>query len=375
MSQADPFLPHRQKIDEIDEKLLLLLNDRARIVKEVGKIKKARNAEFYVPSREKAIYKRLRKLNTGPYPDSAIESIFREVISASLSLESPVKVAFLGPRATFSHLACLQRFGASASELPSDSIKGVFDAVERGQANFGVVPIENSTEGVVNHTLDLFVDSSLKIYGEIFLEIAHFLLSKADALEKIKRVYSHPQPIAQCASFLETKLPNVQLNEVASTARAAQLCREDDSAAAIASEVASKIYQVPILKPRIEDSARNITRFLVISKKMSSPTGFDKTSVIVSIKDKPGALYKILRHFSDKGINLTKIESRPSKKKAWEYLFHIDMEGHIENKTISDVLDALKPQITALKVLGSYPAAQDQDRETGHKREHTEGEG
>ncbi len=363
MSQADPFLPHRQKIDAIDEKLLLLLNDRARIVQEVGKIKKARSAEFYVPTREKAIHERLCRLNSGPFSDTAIKSIFREVISASLSLESPVKVAFLGPRATFSHLACLQRFGASASELPSDSIKGVFDAVERGQADFGVVPIENSTEGVVNHTLDLFVDSHLKIYGEIFLEVAHFLLSKADALEKIKRVYSHPQPIAQCASFLETKLPNVHLSEVASTARAAQLCREDETAAAIASEIASKIYQVPILKARIEDSVHNITRFLVISKKLSSPTGSDKTSVIVSIKDQPGALYKILRHFSDKGINLTKIESRPSKKKAWEYLFHIDMEGHVEDAPIANVLDALKPQIASLKILGSYPSAQEQGQE------------
>jgi len=359
LSQVDSLFPHRQKIDAIDEKLLLLLNDRACIVQEVGKIKKARSAEFYVPTREKAIYERLYRLNSGPFSDAAIESIFREVISASLSLESPVKVAFLGPKATFSHLACLQHFGASASELPSDSIKGVFNAVERGQANFGVVPIENSTEGVVNHTLDLFVDSHLKIYGEIFLEVAHFLLSKADTLEKIKRVYSHPQPIAQCASFLETKLPNVLLSEVASTARAALLCREDETAAAITSEIASKIYQVPILEPRIEDNAHNITRFLIISKKMAAPTGSDKTSVIVSIKDQPGALYKILRHFSDQGINLTKIESRPSKKKAWEYLFHIDMEGHVEDKLVKDVLDALQPQIASLKILGSYPAAQE----------------
>ncbi len=361
MSQADPLSPHRKKIDEIDEQLLQLLNRRARVVQEVGKIKKAQSAEFYVPTREKAIYERLRQLNTGPFPDTAIESVFREIISASLSLESPVKVAFLGPRATFSHLACLQRFGTSVSELPSDSIKGVFDAVERGQADFGVVPIENSTEGVVNHTLDLFVDSHLKIYGEFLLDVKHYLLSKANALEEIKRVYSHPQPLAQCASFLEANFPNVPLIEVASTAIATQLCQKDASASAIASEIASKIYQVPILKQRIEDNARNITRFLVISKKMSSPTGKDKTSVIVSIKDQPGALYKILRHFSDEGINLTKIESRPSKKKAWEYLFHIDMEGHVADERISTVLEALQPQIASLKILGSYPAAEEKE--------------
>ncbi len=362
MAPLDPLSLLRQKIDAIDEKLLLLLNDRARIVQEVGTIKQEKGAEFYVPGREQEIYERLQQLNAGPFSDTAIHSVFREIISASLSLETPLKVAYLGPKATFTHLACNQRFGSSVVDQPIDSIKGVFDAVEKGRADYGVVPIENSTEGVVNHTLDIFVDSPLKIYGEIFLEVTHHLLSKAPSLESLKCIYSHAQAIAQCRVFLETNLPNVPVKEVSSTAYAAKLCQEDEAVAAIASELASKIYQIPILSQQIEDNPHNVTRFLVISKKLHIPTGKDKTSIIVSIKDKPGALYQCLRLFSDKEINLTKIESRPSKKKAWEYLFHIDMVGHLEDEGIHGVLEALKPEVALLKILGSYPLAEEGNR-------------
>lgn len=358
MTPFDPLATLRQKINEIDEQLLVLLNNRAHIVLEVGKIKQEKQVEFYAPEREREIYDRLLQHNAGPFPDAAIRAIFREIISASLSLESPVTVAYLGPKATFTHLACNQRFGSSVSDQPIDSIKGVFDAVEKGRADYGVVPIENSTEGVVNHTLDMFVDSPLKIYGEVFLEVAHHLLSKAASVEGIKRIYSHPQAIAQCRAFLETTLPNAPITEVSSTAHAAKLCQEDATVAAIASELAAKLYQVPILSRQIEDNPHNVTRFLVISKKLHRPTGSDKTSIIVSIKDKPGALYQTLRLFSDKQINLTKIESRPSKKKAWEYLFHIDMVGHIEDEALRRVLDDLKPAVAHLKILGSYPLAE-----------------
>lgn len=359
MSESDPLAPFRQKIDEIDEKILTLLNDRARIVQEIGKIKKDRKADFYAPTREQEIYDRLTQRNAGPFPNEAVRSVFREIISASLSLEGPVKVAYLGPRATFTHLACMQRFGFSVTDLPVNSIKEVFDEVERGRADFGVVPIENSTEGVVNHTIDLFVDSPLKIFGEILLEVSHHLLSKSGKIEEIRRIYSHPHAIAQCKHFLETALPHIQITEVSSTARAAELAQDDPTAAAIASELAAKLYHLAVVKKRIEDNIHNFTRFLVVSQKSPGKTGRDKTSVMFSIQDKVGALYEMLQPFSDHKINLTKIESRPSKKKAWEYVFYVDMAGHVQDDKIATVLAALKEQAVFLKVLGSYPVAEE----------------
>lgn len=359
MPDPNSLSPLRQKIDEIDERLLTLLNDRARIVQEIGKIKKEQKADFYAPSREQAIYDRLAQLNPGPFPNEAVRSVFREIISASLSLEGPVKVAYLGPRATFTHLACMQRFGFSITDLPVNSIKEVFDEVERGRADFGVVPIENSTEGVVNHTLDLFVDSPLKIFGEILLEVSHHLLSKTGKMEDLRRIYSHSHAIAQCKNFLEANLPQVQITEVSSTARAAELAQEDPSAGAIASELAAKLYHLIVIKKRIEDNIHNFTRFLVVSQKGHGRTGRDKTSVMFSIKDKVGALYEMLHPFSDQQINLTKIESRPSKKKAWEYIFYVDMAGHVEDEKIRMALEGLKNQAIFLKVLGSYPVAEE----------------
>jgi len=358
LSKTDPLEPCRRKIDALDEKLLALLNDRARLVEEIGKIKRGRKSSFYVPSREQAIYARLSKLNTGPFSDKAIFKIFQEIIAASLSLEAPVKVAFLGPKGTFTHLACIDRFGSSVVDMPFNSIKGVFDAVDRGRADYGVVPIESSIEGVVSHTLDLLADTPLKIFGEIFLQVVHHLLSRAPHLEAIQRLYSHPQAIGQCKHYLEEHLPNLPLVEVSSTARAAALCQTDVSSAAIASELASRIYEVPILEKGIEDRHENITRFLVISKKHHAPSGSDKTSIVISIQDTPGALYQTLRHFSDHEINLSKVESRPSKRKAWEYLFHMDLIGHVEDPPIKTVLDELQSKMLHLKVLGSYPMAE-----------------
>jgi chorismate mutase/prephenate dehydratase len=273
-----------------------------------------------------------------------------------LALEGPLKVAYLGPRATFTHLACIRKFGSSAQYLPLTSIKDVFNEVERGRADFGVVPIENSTEGVVNHTLDMFIDSNLQIYGEVLQEVSHHLLSKSDSMEGLKKIYSHPHAIAQCRQWLETNLPNVPVSEVHSTARAAEICTEDPSAAAIASELAAQIYGLKVLKARIEDNINNYTRFLILSSKSPERTGKDKTSVMLSVKDKVGALYDLLRPFASHGANLTKIESRPSRRKAWEYIFFIDIEGHMDEDRVKRALAEIKPRCLFLKILGSYPA-------------------
>ncbi len=349
---------YRQSIDRIDDEILKLLNERSKNVVEIGKLKKQSDTEanLHTPGREAEIVDRLMRQNQGPFPNDAIRTVYREIMSASLSLEGPQTVAYLGPRATFTHLACIQKFGESAQYVPVTSIKDVFNEVERGRANFGVVPIENSTEGVVNHTLDMFVDSSLLIYGEVLQEVSHHLLSKADRSEDIKKIYSHPHAIAQCRNWLETNLPHVPVSEVPSTARAAELCVDDLSGAAIASELAGQLYGLKVLKARIEDNINNFTRFLVLSQKPSERTGKDKTSVMLSVKDKVGALYELLRPFASHGINMTKIESRPSRRKAWEYIFFVDIEGHLEEDRVKKALEEVKGRCLFLKILGSYPS-------------------
>lgn len=345
----------RGEIDRVDEEILKLLNKRAALAIEVGKFKKEKKVQPHAPLREREIYSRLEQTNPGPFPNEALRAVFREIISASLSLEGPLTVAYLGPKATFTHMACMQQFGMSATYVPVDSIKEVFSEVERGLVDYGVVPIENSTEGVVNHTLDMFVDSSLKIYGEILQEVVHHLISKSGKSEDVKKIYSHPNAIGQCKGWLEKNLPHSPLVEVYSTARAAELCVEDPTAAAIASELAAQIYGLSIVKRRIEDYPHNYTRFLVISQKSPERSGKDKSSIMLSIKDRVGALYDLLRPFASHGINLTKIESRPSRRKPWEYIFFVDLEGHVEDEKIKKVLDDVKGRCLFLKILGSYP--------------------
>jgi chorismate mutase/prephenate dehydratase len=349
---------YRKEIDRLDDEILRLLNERSKNVIEIGKLKKQSDAgaNLHTPGREAQIVERLMRRNQGPFPNEAIRSVYREIMSASLSLEGPQKVAYLGPPATFTHLACIQKFGTSAQYVPVNSIKDVFDEVERGRANFGVVPIENSTEGVVNHTLDMFIDSNLLIYGEVQQEVSHHLLSKTGRLEDIKKIYSHPHAIAQCRHWLETNLPHVPVSEVPSTARAAELCADDPTAAAIASELASQLYGLQVIKARIEDNINNYTRFLVLAKKPPERTGKDKTSVMLSVKDKVGALYDLLRPFASHGLNMTKIESRPSRRKAWEYIFFVDIEGHVEEDRVRKALEEVKGRCLFLKILGSYPA-------------------
>jgi chorismate mutase / prephenate dehydratase len=349
---------YRKEIDRLDDELLRLLNERSKFVIEIGKLKKQtdQDANLHTPRREAEIVNRLMAQNKGPFPNEAIRPVYREIMSASLSLEGPQKVAYLGPRATFTHLACLQKFGASAQYVPLTGIKDVFSEVERGRANFGVVPIENSTEGVVNHTLDMFIDSNLLIYGEILQEVSHHLLSKSDRLEDVKQIYSHPHAIAQCRQWLELNLPHLPVSEVPSTARAAELCTDDPTAAAIASELAGQLYGLKVLKARIEDNINNFTRFLILAQKSPERAGRDKTSVMLSVKDKVGALYDLLRPFASYGLNMTKIESRPSRRKAWEYIFFVDVEGHVDEEPVKKALEEIKGRCLFMKILGSYPA-------------------
>ncbi|HEY3307600.1 MAG TPA: prephenate dehydratase [Desulfuromonadaceae bacterium] len=345
----------RADIDGVDDRIVELLNQRSNLVIEVGKLKTGSNQAFHVPGRERQIYERLLSLNPGPFPNDALRSIYREIISACLALESPMKVAFLGPKATFSHLATMQQFGLSAELVPMKSIPSVFEEVEKDKALYGVVPVENSTEGVISHTLDMFVESNLKITAEILLEVHHDLLSRTGRLEDIKKVYSHSQPIAQCRQWLDENLPGVPLVDVASTAVAAQIVSEDYTAAAIASELAASLYDLKVIRSRIEDQVNNFTRFLIISRNECERSGNDKTSVLFSVKDEPGILCRMLEPFAKRGINLSKIESRPYKKKAWEYIFFLDLSGHFSDPDVAEALDELKGCCQFLKILGSFP--------------------
>lgn len=345
----------RSQIDGIDDHIVKLLNQRAEVVLQVGKLKAGSSQQFHVPGRERQIYERLQGSNSGPFPTDAIRSVYREIISACLSLESPMKVAFLGPKATFSHLATMQHFGLSAELVPLKTIPAVFEEVEKGKAYYGVVPVENSTEGVVSHTLDMFVDSGLTITAEIMLEVHHDLLSRTGRLEDVKKVYSHQQPLAQCRKWLDENLPGVPLVDVSSTATAAQIVSDDYAAAAIASELAASLYDLKVVRSRIEDQVNNFTRFLVISRNPAERSGNDKTSVLFSVKDEPGILCRMLEPFAKRGINLSKIESRPFKKKAWEYIFYLDLFGHSSDPDVAVALQDLKECCQFIKILGSYP--------------------
>ncbi len=344
----------RKKIDLLDQKLISLLNLRAAATKDIGKIKINAGKNIYVPEREMQVLNRIASLNKGPLKKSALEAIYREVMSASLALEKPLKIAYLGPQASFTNLAAIKKFGSQVSYLASNSIADVFLEVEKGSADYGVVPIENSIEGAVSYTLDVFVDSELKICSQIILEVTHNLLANC-VRSKIRNVYSIPQVFGQCRIWLQKNLPNAQLMDVSSTTRGAEMAKKEKSSAAIASLLASKVYGLKVLASGIQDSAHNITRFLVIGKNVATRTGKDKTSLFFSIKDKVGALYEMLLPFRKYGVNLTKIESRPSKKKAWEYYFFVDILGHQDDALIKKALKELEGKCSYLKILGSYP--------------------
>ncbi len=346
---------YRKKIDEIDDRILSLISHRVKIAMEIGKIKGKESREYYAPDREKEIIKRLESGNKGFLPPESLKAIYGEIMSVSLALQRPVHVAYFGPEATFTHLAALKKFGSSAGYIPCKSIPDVFAEVEKERARYGVVPVENSTEGVVTHTLDMFIDSELKICAEISLEINHNLLSN-DSIDKIKVVYSHPQAFAQCRVWIEANLTGVVLKEVSSTAEAARLASSEKHASAIASEVASRLYNLKVAVKNIEDKSSNLTKFLIISENYPGRTGTDKTSIMFSIKDRVGALYDMLQPFKRYGINLTKIESRPSRRKAWDYFFFVDMHGHQGDENVKCALKELEGESAYLKILGSYPA-------------------
>jgi len=346
----------RKKIDRIDRKLVDLINERTSYAVTIGKIKRETQRGIYSPEREKAVYKRLSALSRGPLPLESLRAIYREIMSAAMALEKELVVAYIGPEATFSHLAARKKFGSSIRYAPLDTITEIFTQVAKGIVDYGVVPIENTIEGAVTHTLDMFIDSEVKICAELYLDITHCLLANC-ALSEIKTVYSNPLVFAQCRNWLNINFPKASLMGVTSTAKGAELATKEKGAAAIANELAAEIYSLRILKRGIEDMGRNETRFLVIGGSSASPTGDDKTSIIVSIADRVGALYRMLFPFKKHAINLTKIESRPSKKKAWEYYFFIDFLGHINDANVVKTLKELQKQSLFVEHLGSYPRA------------------
>lgn len=348
----------RKKIDAIDQKILELLNDRARASRDIGKLKEGQG--IYAPHREKEVLSRLKKLNKGPLTPEAVDAIWREVMSFSISLEKKVTIAYLGPAVTYTHQAAQKKFGSSVEYAPCGSITDVFTDVASGRAEYGVVPVENSTEGAVNHTLDLFIDSELKIYGEIFLPVHHHLLSNGVPLAQITQIYSKDQVFGQCRQWLEAHLRHAEQVETASTSEAAQIVANNsnqEGIACIASRIAADVYGLKVLASSIEDNPNNTTRFLVIARDEAKPTAGDKTSIVFEIRDKAGALHDILVPFKKANINLTKIESRPSKKKAWSYFFFVDLEGHHDDARVKKALASLETHCTFLKVLGSYPKA------------------
>lgn len=348
----------RQRIDEIDETLQSLISDRVRLAKQIGEIKRQAGSDsVYRPEREAQILRAIAERNDGPLTDEQLVRIFRELISATVAAEAPVKVGFLGPEGTYTHSAALKHFGASVTALPQTTIDDVFHAVETGETDYGVVPVENSIEGMISHTLDSFFTSPLKICGEILLRIRHQLLSPAESIGEVKRVVSHAQSLAQCRRWLAQHLPNVELSSVSSNAEAVRQIRGDKHAAAIASEAAGVLYEVPILRANIEDDAANTTRFLVIGAGDTPPSGQDKTSLMVSNPNKPGALHRILTPLAEQNVSMTRIESRPSKAALWEYVFFIDIEGHIEDGNVRTALDRLEVEAGFLRSLGSYPRA------------------
>jgi chorismate mutase/prephenate dehydratase len=345
----------REKIDKIDTQIVELLRERIEVAKEIGKLKENMGYESFDLLREKEILNKILKINQKVFPEDALKVIYSEIIKACRSAQQKIKVAYLGPEATFSHIAALNYFGTSAELIPVETITDVFEEVSSERVNFGVVPIENSIEGVVATTLDAIYEYGLKVCGEIYESISHHLMNQTGKIEDIKKVLSHPQAIAQCRKWLRKKLPSVPIETVPSTALAAKWAAVDESVGAIASLVAAKLYHLQIVAKNIEDIKGNSTRFWIIGKTEVQPTGDDKTSFLFSVADRPGALFDVLRCFAVRKINLTKIESRPSKDEPWKYVFFLDCEGHIKDEKIKECLEEMQNYCLQVIWLGSYP--------------------
>jgi chorismate mutase/prephenate dehydratase len=351
----------RDSIDAIDARIHSLLNERARFAQLVGISKSAsgRAVDFYRPERESEVLRLALKRNHGPLRDEEVVRLFREIMSACLAQQDPLKVAFLGPEGTFTQAAVLKHFGSSVRALPLPAIDEVFHEVEGGVADFGVVPIENSSEGTVNHTLDMFLTSGLKICGEVELRISHFLMGKMSGLNAVKRVCAHPQALAQCRGWLDDQLPEAERVGVSSNAEGARRARDERGTAAIAGRAAAEIYGLTLIANEIEDRQDNTTRFLVIGRKLFNASGADRTTLLVSTSgtDDAGALFRLLEPFAQHRVNMTRIESRPSRKRKWDYVFFIDVEGHVSDAPVAQALAAMEMRASLFKVLGSYPRA------------------
>lgn len=359
MPSVTPLSELRDKIDQIDAEILRLINQRASYAKEIAVTKAAQGAEgtFYRPDRESLVLRRINELNQGPLSDHTAVRFFRELMSACLALEKPLEVAFLGPEGTFTQQAAFKHFGHAVNAVPAASINEIFNAVELNKCHFGVVPVENSTEGVISHTLDRFLSSHLKICGEVEVKVHQNLMGHVENLAQITEVFSHQQSLAQCRQWLDRHIPHARLTAVSSNAEAARLASINKQAVAIAGTVAAEVYNLPLIEKNIEDEANNTTRFIVIGKQTSSPTGKDKTSLVFSTGNQPGALHRALEPFAKFGIGMVNIESRPSRQGLWEYVFFIDIEGHSEDQNVTEALEILKSNVNMMKLLGSYPKA------------------
>ncbi|MFM1892372.1 MAG: hypothetical protein RLZ44_1449 [Pseudomonadota bacterium] len=359
MSEEQQLNAIRERIDAIDAQLQELLNARAAAAHEVAEVKRAHDPDafFYRPEREAQVLREVKARNRGPLGDEEMARLFREIMSACLALEQPLNIAFLGPEGTFTQAAALKHFGHSVRTLSMGSIADVFQEVEAGNCHYGVVPVENSTEGVISHTLDMFLNSPLQICGEVTLRIHHNLLGRDGELAAVRKVYSHQQSLAQCRGWLDRHLPLVERQAVGSNAEAARLARDEPGAAAIAGETAAEIYGLKVLAPNIEDEPGNTTRFLVIGRQAVPPCGDDKTSLLLSTKNEAGGLHRLLTPLAQHGISMSRIESRPSRRGAWDYVFFIDIQGHRDEPSIAEALAALRQAAGMYKELGSYPRA------------------
>jgi chorismate mutase / prephenate dehydratase len=360
-SSSDPspaLEPLRVRIDSLDEQIVSLLNQRAQVVVEVGKVKQQANAPIYAPEREKVVLDKVRRLNRGPLPNSCLEAVYRELMSGSFALEKPLKIGFLGPLGTFSHLASVRKFGSSVEHVPLADISSVFEEVVRGHIDYGLVPVENSLHGGVIDTLDAFLHSSARICAEVRIVVHHNLLAH-EPWEKIRTIYSKPEVFSQCRTWLGATAKDRDVQPAASTSHAAELASKHEGVAAIGTALAGELYGLRTLFENIEDNPDNETRFLVIGREPARPSGQDKTAIMFTTAHKPGALAEVLDVFKENGINLTDIEKRPSKKVNWEYYFFIDAQGHVDDPAMQKAIDEAKQHCLQLTVLGSYPRALD----------------
>ncbi len=359
MSSFIPLSELRDKIDSIDQQILQLMNQRASCAMEVAKTKIAQGEQgtFYRPDRESLVLRRIKDLNQGPLSGDTAAHFFRELMSACLALEKPLDVAYLGPEGTFTQQAAVKHFGSSVKTVPSATINEIFSTVENGNCQFGVVPVENSTEGIICHTLDRFLTSPLKICGEVEIRVHQNLMGLGDSLDGVMEVFSHQQSLAQCRQWLDKHLPVAKRTAVNSNTEAARLASANSRTVAIAGIVAAEIYQLNVIEKNIEDTSDNTTRFIIVGQQISASTGNDKTSLVVSTGNQPGALHRILEPFARFNIGMLHIESRPSRQGLWDYVFFIDIEGHSEDEDVSKALAILQDNVNMLKLLGSYPKA------------------